>query len=151
MVEFKIVEEVGVVKGINGSLATVSVPKKSSCEGCTLKTCRPADQFMEIEALNPVAARIGQKVRITMKPHTYLRGSIIVYGIPAASLIAGAVVGKELLSSFFPGLDPDTVSALSGVGAFAASFLLIKAWSRRDFGRSDCTPVIEEILNDQTG
>ena len=73
MVKFKTVEEIGFVRSVEGVTATVSVPKKSGCEGCSLKTCKPEEQFMLIEALNPLQARVGQKVRVAMKPYTYLK------------------------------------------------------------------------------
>ena len=146
MVKFEIVEEVGVIKSIKGMFATVSVPRKSACEGCSLKTCRPDDQSMEIEAFNPVDAHVGQKVRIIMKPYAYLRSSVIVYGIPALALVIGAVIGKEFISRYFERPDPDIVSAICGFGAFCISFLGIKLWSRTVGRKGEVKPVIEEIL-----
>ncbi len=148
MVKFKTVEEIGVVRSVEGMVATVSVPKKSGCEGCSLKVCKPEEQSMVIEALNPVKARVGQKVRIVMKPYTYLKGSIIVYGIPALALIAGAVVGKEIFSPYFKRFDPDIVSAVFGLGAFVVSFLLIKLWSAKVNKKVESKPLIEEILDE---
>lgn len=150
MVKFKTVEEIGFVRSVEGVTATVSVPKKSGCEGCSLKTCKPEEQFMLIEALNPLQARVGQKVRVAMKPYTYLKGSMVIYGIPALALIAGAVAGKEFFSPYLKGYDPDIVSAVFGFGAFAVSFILVKLWSGRMSGKAESKPVVEEIL-DETG
>ena len=148
MVKFKIVEEVGFVKSIDGSLATVAIEKKSSCEGCTLKICKPDEQHMEIEALNSVQAAVGQKVKVAMKSYSYLRNSAVVYGIPALFLVLGAVAGKEIISTFFINSDPDIVSAFSGLGAAAISFLCIKLWSLKIGTRRALKPVIEEILEE---
>lgn len=150
MVKFDAVEEVGVIKGIEGIMAVVSIPRKSACEGCSLGICKPDEQYMEIKALNPVHANIGQKVKIVMKSHTYLKSSLIVYGIPALALITGAVIGKEAISNFFVRLDPDIVSAITGFIAFAVSFIAIKVWSSRAGEKIGARPVIEEIL-DETG
>ncbi len=147
MLKFKTVEEVGLIKSIDGMLAIVCVPQKSACEGCTMGICRPENQFMEIEALNPVNAHVGQKVRIVMKPYTYLRGSVVVYGIPALALIIGAVIGKEVFSHFLQELDPDIVSAVFGFGAFIISFAVVKIWSSRISKKTETKPVIEEILD----
>ncbi len=146
MVKFEIVEEIGVIRSVEGLVATVSVQKKSACEGCTLNTCKPGEGSMLIEALNPVEARVGQKVRVVMKPYTYLKGSIIVYGIPALALIAGAVIGKEVVGYYYRNLDPDILSAVFGFGASAVSFLAIKLWSSRMNKKTELKPVIEEIL-----
>jgi sigma-E factor negative regulatory protein RseC len=139
-------EEIGVIKSIEGLVATVSVPKKSACEGCSLGICKPEDQTMEIEALNHVNARVGQKVKLVMKTYTYLKGSIIVYGIPALALIIGAILGKEVFSNYFRETDPDILSAVFGFGAFVISFLFIKLWGGRMREKMESKPVIEEIL-----
>lgn len=139
-------EEVGVIKSIEGVIAKVSVPRKSACEGCRVETCKPGEQTMEIEALNPLKAEVGQKVKVVMKPYSYMKGSIIVYGIPAIALIAGAVLGKEVFSHYFREIDPDIISAIVGFGAFIISFIVIKLWSKRLEKKVELKPVIEEIL-----
>jgi sigma-E factor negative regulatory protein RseC len=148
MVKFKIVEEIGVIRSVEGPVATVSVPKKSACEGCSLNVCKPEEQSLLIEALNPLSARVGQRVRIVMKSYTYLQGSLIVYGIPAFALIAGAIIGKEVFSAHIKNLDPDIVSAIFGSAAFAVSFFAVKLWGRKASRKPGTKPVIEEILSD---
>jgi sigma-E factor negative regulatory protein RseC len=146
MVKFGIVEEVGIIKNIDGMTATVSIPRKSACEGCSFSACKVGEEGMLIEALNPINARVGQKVKIVMKPYTYLKGSAIVYGIPAIALVVGAVLGKEVLSRYFVSTDPDILSAAMGFIAFALSFLFIKIWSKKMAEKENTKPVIEEIL-----
>jgi sigma-E factor negative regulatory protein RseC len=137
--------EIGTVKHIHGITATVSVERKSACEQCAAG-CTLSDSGADIEAVNRVDAKVGQKVRVEIRPYSYLKGSVIVYGLPALALVAGAVAGKELLSGFFPARDPDIVSALAGFGAFAVSFLVVKLWSMRIEKRPGYKPVIEEII-----
>lgn len=139
-------EEIGLINSIDGQTARVTVPRKSACEGCNAGVCKLGTQSMEIEAFNPIKAEVGQKVRITMKPYSYLKGSIVVYGIPALALVIGAVLGKEFFSSYFTGVDPDIVSAFFGFGAFAASFLLVKIWGSKIEKRKELKPIIEEII-----
>lgn len=139
-------EEIGTVKSVAGAFAKVSVPKKSVCEGCTAGMCRPDEQSMEIEAINKVKAKAGQKVRVVVKTYTYLKGSIFVYGIPAIALLTGAVLGKEFFSWYFKNTDPDIISAIFGFGAFALAFLGIKIWSMSAEKKTESKPVIEEIL-----
>lgn len=142
----KVMEEIGIIKDIEGPVAKVSVPRKSACEGCTAGTCKPEEQSMEIEALNHVNASVGQRVRIIVNPYTYLKASIIVYGVPALALIAGAILGKEVFSSYFKELDSDTISAIAGVGAFIMAFIAVKLWSKTLDKKADSKPIIEEIL-----
>lgn len=146
MVNCLVMEEVGTIMSIDGLTAKVTVPRKTACEGCTAGTCKPGKQFMEIAALNPVNARVGQTVRVVMKPYSYLKGVIIVYGIPAIALVIGAILGKEFFSTYFTGTDPDVVSALFGFGAFIIFFLLIKFWSITFEKKQELKPIIEEII-----
>ncbi|NWF97374.1 MAG: SoxR reducing system RseC family protein [Nitrospirae bacterium] len=144
MLKFKIVEEIGTIKFVNGNIATVILPKKNACEGCTMKICKPGQQTMEIKALNAINALPGQKVRVTFKSNLYLKGSIIAYGIPAIALLAGAIAGKEIFSHLIKKYNPDLISAISGFIACFISILFIKLWSLKTNG--NVKPVIEEIL-----
>lgn len=141
------IEEIGIVKSVDGSLARVMVQKKSSCDGCTAGACRPGDQSMEIEAINSIGAREGQRVRISVQTLPYLKGSAIVYGIPAVFLVLGAVLGKEVMPGFIAGIDPDLLSAAFGFAAFAVSFLIVKVWSG-SLSASASRPVIEEVMQE---
>lgn len=141
------VEEIGVVKSVQGVTAMVLVPKKSACEGCTMGACKPEDQGMEIEAFNEAGAKVGQRVRVVVRAYTYMKGTMVVYGLPAVMLVAGAVFGKELMSRMLPGRDPDILSAIFGFAAFLLSFFIIKIWTDRASRKTESRPVIEEILN----
>jgi sigma-E factor negative regulatory protein RseC len=141
-----VVEEIGIVKSIEGVMALVDIPRKSACEGCTAGTCKPEEQFMEIEAFNRAGAVTGQRVRVSVKPYSYMKGSMIVYGLPTIGLVIGAVLGKELMGRIFPGMDPDILSAVFGFGAFALSFILVKVWTNAASKKAETKPVIEEIL-----
>jgi len=140
-------EEIGVVKSTSGVLATVSVERKSACEQCS-EGCRITEGGAEIEAINQAKALKGQKVRVVLRPYSYLKGSIVVYGLPALALILGAVAGKEFFSSLFSSLDPDIVSAIFGFGAFILAFISVKIWSVRIEKEAAYKPVIEEILEE---
>ncbi len=137
-------EEIGIVKATDGVFATVSVETKSACEQCKVG-CKVTDSGAEIEAVNRAKARIGQRVRVELRPYAYLKGSILVYGLPALALIIGAVAGKEFFSSYFK-KDPDIVSAIFGFGAFILAFIGVKLWSMRIEKKIEYKPVIEEII-----
>lgn len=141
------IEEIGTVKSINGMLALVDVPRKSSCEGCSAGTCKPEEKTMEIEALNRAGAAAGQRVRVLINPSAYLKGSMLVYGVPALSLVIGAVFGKEVVSGFYPKTDPDILSAVFGFAAFIVSFVAVKIFAGFSAKKTGSKPVIEEILS----
>lgn len=141
------IEEIGIVKSVEGMTAVVAVAKKSACEGCTMGTCKPEEKSMEIEALNQAGAKAGQRVKVAIKSYTYMRGTMVVYGLPAVGLVAGAVAGKEFMSKIFPAADPDVLSAIFGFAACILSFVFVKIWARKAGTRADARPVVEEILN----
>lgn len=127
-------------------MAIVSIPRKSACEGCTAGTCRQEEQSMEIEAVNQAGAAEGQRVRVAIKSSAYMKGSMVVYGLPAIGLVVGAVLGKEVVSGFFKGVDPDILSAAAGFAVFGITLLIVKLWSNSTGNKVESKPVIEEIL-----
>jgi sigma-E factor negative regulatory protein RseC len=139
-------EEVGSVKSIQGSMATVVVAKKSMCEQCTAGTCLLTEGGAELEALNEAGAEVGQNVRVELKAYSYIKGSMMVYGLPALMLVIGAVVGKEIGPRFM-GLDSDLVSAIFAFGAFALSIVFVKLWSMQAGKKTEYRPVIKEIID----
>ncbi|MFN3740279.1 MAG: SoxR reducing system RseC family protein [Thermodesulfovibrionales bacterium] len=140
-------EETGLVIKIEGNKAFVAVEKKSVCEGCPASSlCKPGDEGSIIEAINEAGAKIGDRVSVSLKAFSYLKGSIIVYGIPTICLIAGAIIGKELLKNLIA-LDPDLLSAIGGLGAFGISFLIVKLLSKKMEKKKEYIPVVERILS----
>jgi sigma-E factor negative regulatory protein RseC len=140
------IEEIGIVTSTEGRTAHVNVPKKSTCEGCTAGTCTTGEQSMEIIAFNKAGAETGQKVKVLIHSSAYMKGAIIVYGIPALALVAGAVFGKEFMPELFIGADPDILSAIFGFGFMGLSFAGVKIWSNLKADKTESGPVIEEIL-----
>jgi sigma-E factor negative regulatory protein RseC len=141
------IEETGIVVQADGVMAKVSVQKRGACEGCTVRgVCETSDDGMEIEALNPVHAQTGQKVKVSIKAQTYLKGTLVVYGLPLIVFIAGVIIGKHIGESYVKTVSSDFVSFIVGFSAFALSFILIKIWSKKAEKKVAYKPVIEEIL-----
>lgn len=138
-------DEIGIVKTVNGVLAKVSVERKSACDSCKAG-CHVTDAGAEIEAFNQAKASVGQKVKISMKAYSYLKGSVLVYGIPALALIVGAIIGKEFFSRYFTQTDSDTVSAIFGFSALILSLVIVKMLAGRMEKKTEYKPVIVEIL-----
>ena len=141
-------EEVGVVTKIDGVTATVIVKKKGACDGCSISgTCEPTEHGMEIEALNTLNAQPGQTVKVSIGAYTYLKSSIIAYGMPLAFFIGGAILGKDLGVKHLVEYNSDLIAAIAGFAGLAVSLLLIKLISGRLATKEEHKPVIEEILS----
>ncbi len=143
------IEETGIVMKTEGVTARVAVQKRGTCEGCAAKgVCETTEGGMEIEALNPVNAKVGQTVKIAMKPSVYLKGTMLVYGVPLAALIGGAIIGKNIGETYFNEISSDLIAAIAGFGALIISFFGIKIWTRNAETKTEHKPVIEEIIKD---
>ncbi|HMK61623.1 MAG TPA: SoxR reducing system RseC family protein [Dissulfurispiraceae bacterium] len=141
-------EETGVVSRLDGAKAFVSVKRQSACDACAAgSVCKVSESGAEIEAFNAVHAEVGDTVKISFKAFTYLKGTILVYGVPAISLVIGAVLGKDVLSGFLPGSDPDILSAISGFSLMIVSFLCVKLLIRKFEKKKELVPVVEEIIS----
>lgn len=141
------IEETGTVSRIDGNMASVLVQKKSACDGCSIEgACKATQAGMEIEALNVVHAKVGQRVKIIMTTGEYLKGTMIVYGIPLIVFIAGAILGKNLGEKHFTDMNSDIIAAAAGFISLVLSLLGVRIWSRRMEAKAEYKPVIEEII-----
>jgi len=141
-------EEVGVVTEIDGVTATVVVKKKGACDGCSISgTCEPTEHGMEIEALNTLNAKPGQTVKVSIGTYTYLKSSILAYGMPLVFFIGGAIAGKDLCEKYLVGYNSDLIAAAAGFAGLAVSLLLIKLISGRLATKEGHKPTIEEIIS----
>jgi sigma-E factor negative regulatory protein RseC len=98
------------------------------------------DEPLELEALNPAGARVGEVVRIEMDSASSLAAYGLAYGIPLVGLITGAVIGA-LLSRRMPRLETLFVAGMGILGAAAGLFFAVR--KGRNF---KATPVITEIF-----
>ena len=141
-------EEVGVVTETDGVTAKVIVKKKGACDGCSIKgTCEPTEKGMEIEALNSINAQPGQTVRVSIGAYTYLKSSMIAYGMPLVFFITGAILGKDMGEKHLAGYDSDLIAAAGGFAALIISLFIVKLISGRAAVKTEYMPNIEEIIN----
>ena len=141
-------EETGIVIRIEGPKAFVSVKRQSACDACAAgSACKVSESGQEIEAFNAVHAEVGDTVKISFKAFTYLKGTLLVYGVPALALVAGAVIGKDFLSAYFPSNDPDILSAIAGFSFMIASLLVVKLLIRKFEKKKELVPVVDEIIS----
>ncbi len=141
-------EETGVVTKTEGITAKILVQKKESvCESCTARgSCEIEETGIEMEALNPVRAEVGQTVKIVMKPQAYLKGAMFVYGLPLVAIISGALLGGHIGKIYFKEVSSDIMAAIFGFGALRITFMFIKMWGKKAEKKGEYRPVIEKIL-----
>ncbi len=141
------IEEEGVVADVIGDIAKVAVLTKSACEQCAQAgVCHPGDQdFME--ASNPLGAKKGQKVKVVVAPQMYLKASIILYGLPMAAFITGAIVSKNLAEKYGNAANSDLWAFIAGTACLLLSFIFIRAYNKKVEKTQKYKPTIVEILS----
>jgi sigma-E factor negative regulatory protein RseC len=140
------IEEEGIVAEIEGDIAKVAIVRKSGCEQCAAAgVCHPGNEEY-MEALNPLNAKKGQKVKIVVAPQVYLKASIILYGIPMASLVAGAIIAKNIALRYSGEPHSDLWAFIAGMSCLVVSFFFIRVYNNKVEKTQTYKPVIVEIL-----
>lgn len=140
------IEEEGIVSEIEGDIARVAILKKSACEQCAASgVCHPGGQDL-MEAANPLGAKKGQKVKVVVAPQVYLKASIILYGIPMAVFIAGAIIAKKIAVQHGIEADSDLWAFIAGMISLVVSFFFIRRYNKKIEKSQQYKPVIVEIL-----
>lgn len=140
-------EEEGVVIGTKDNKALVKTQRSSACTGCVaLEVChRGEGEEMVIETLNPIGAKIGERVKIVIEPGIFLKASFLVYIIPIIFLSLGALAGKGL-SYYFKGDNPTLWAIIGGFSALIGIFIVIFRYNKKIQGDFRYKPTIIEII-----
>jgi sigma-E factor negative regulatory protein RseC len=99
---------------------------------------------MEVEVLNPMGAKEGDRIVVDMPTTSLLKASFLLYIFPIICMIAGAALGIQLAERF--GYNESTLSALTGFGAFCISVAYIKYKGNRLADQQAYRPKIVKIL-----
>jgi sigma-E factor negative regulatory protein RseC len=151
-------QETGTVVELQeNAIAMVLCRKGSACQHCaSVDACHAGHDSGErlVEAHNDINATVGQQVRISISSKTFLRSSFLVYIVPLIALVVCAIIGNAIATSFVADLDPNLISALSGVGGLVVALLVIRQRNQR-LNRDDYMPRIvalelSEDVQDET-
>lgn len=141
------IEEEGIVVDVTGDIAKVSIMAKGACEKCSASAvCHPGEQEY-MEALNPLGAKKGQRVKVVLAPQVYLKASIILYGIPMTVFVAAAILGKNLGLRYGTEASSDLWAFIAGMACMAVSFLFIRMYNKKVEKTPQYKPIIVEMLD----
>ena len=145
------IEEVGTVVELKSKMiAVVMCTKSSLCENCaTNGNCALGedDNTRLIEVHNPLAAEVGEQVRIATTTKSFLQSSFLLYIFPLIALVIGAIAGMLVGESISTGLDPNLLSAIFGVFFMSGSFVILRVGSNV-LNKESYMPKIIEILKE---
>ncbi len=134
--------EQGWVIEADGSMAKIRVGRHADCSSCG--ACASA-QNMVIDALNPLAARPGQRVRFEMKETNILQGAFMVFVMPLLCAALGGFLGGKAGMAW--GWDTTQAAVLGAVLFFVFSLIGVKLYDKAVGKRQNLKPVIVEILS----
>lgn len=139
----------GVVMSIEKNKAKVVLQKHSACGDC--KGCRwgEQDMSMEIEAINPINAKIGDRVEVDMEHQNVLFAAFIAYVIPMFALIAGVFLGNSILGKIGLAEYQEVGSAITGLVATAITYLIIRTKEGSFKSNKKLIPVITQISSEE--
>lgn len=120
-------KQCGVVVSTKGDKAKVSLQRHSACGDC--KGCRwgDDDMKMEIEVVNSINAKAGDRVEVNMENQNVLAAAFIAYMIPLITLIGGVVLGSFILDKIGLVQYKEIGSGIIGLVLTAISYIIIKS------------------------
>jgi sigma-E factor negative regulatory protein RseC len=127
------IEEHARVVRDQGSYAWVEARRRSACEGCASGPgCGVAAlarglwrRPLQFRVLNRVGAREGEDVVVGLSERALVAGSLAVYLVPVASLLACSMLGRGLTAHFTGGVQEGWSV---GAGVLGLVFGLLWTW-----------------------
>jgi sigma-E factor negative regulatory protein RseC len=145
--------ETGRVVAVDSDSLWVETIRQSSCGSCAAqKGCGHSliNRFTDGKRsyirvlpgkLAPAACAVDDQVKISIPEEVIVRGSLLVYMLPLATMLAGAATA----AGFFSG-NQDFLALLGAVGGFIAGICVVRwhAWRHRD--DASLQPTLVEVV-----
>lgn len=141
----------GVVVSAEGDRARVSAALRGLCGTCSqggachLHLSPATDRTDVITVRNLVGARPGETVELDFPGHAELRLSLLVWAVPLAGLVGGAMVG--LLGGSRLGLGEDAGALAGAALGFAAAMFGLRTLDRRATEEGRLMPHVVRVLD----
>jgi len=142
------IEESGVILGLEGGLAVVQTERRSTCGGCRAGgSCATSwlDRLLGrrpvlLKARNGIGAGPGDLVVVGVEESDLLRAAVMAYLVPVLALVLGAILGQALAGVIGSGSDLPVL--LCGAAAFALALLRLRRYSAALEGAQRHRPVV---------
>ena len=137
--------EKGIVTQTGLGTAWVKTLQSEACEGCSsCGTCGAQRPDSEVEVINEVGARVGDRILIDFKTSAFLKVTFMLYIFPIICLTLGAMLGLQVAADY--GYDESACSALLGFAGFFISVFIIRAAGRKMATHRNYRPQITKVL-----
>jgi sigma-E factor negative regulatory protein RseC len=106
-------------------------------------------QAQEVEALNPVNARVGDRIQIAIGSGSLLKAMFLLYLFPIICMLAGGLLGNWAAPGL--SLNPSIVSVLTALASLVLAMLIVRAGGQRMAAKPAYRPHIVRILGRDNG
>lgn len=128
----------GIVTEVTGETAKIRFQRSPQCSHCG--ACLTAGEHeMELELNNPIGAKVGDRVRVSLSPKRVVQASLLAYAIPLVLLITGVWVGSGVSDWFGLAL---------GIAACGISYAILRIVEKRSRDKNRFRPKIDAIVGD---
>ena len=140
------ITEQGVIEKVSGQKAVVRIEKTAACATCQSRdSCREASgKDMVIEVANELGAVEGDRIEISLPSGSFLMLSVLIYILPVAALIAGALAGGPLGRAL--NINLTLCSIAVGFLAMGITFYILKHFDRSARARKEFHPKMTRVL-----
>lgn len=130
------IEQNAIVVSNEAGIAEVEIIRQSSCSACSAQSgCGVSllDRVLgrrpqRLVLTNAIDVRPGEEVVVGIPEGALLKAAVAAYLVPLLGLLAGAIVGKELLGGNSPA---DASPLIFGLGGLALGLLATRVYSRK--------------------
>lgn len=144
------IEEQAIVVEAGDGYAWVETRQRSACGACSASEgCGTAalarlwgERRARVRAISALPLQSGDAVIVGLAEGALLRGALLVYLLPLALLLAGALLGQAAFAG--AGEEPAIVAGAAGLGL---GCLAARVWSRRLRGDGRFQPVVVRRLD----
>ena len=137
--------EKGIVTKLGSGTAWVRTLPSEACAGCSsCGTCNAQREEAEVEVINAVGAKIGDRILIDIKTSAFLKATFLLYVFPIIGLTVGAMLGVQVAGRY--GYDASACSAALGFAAFFLTVAVVRIQGNRMGRQRAYQPQIIKIL-----
>lgn len=131
--------------------AWVKMVRSSACESCSSRdSCKAGEggQTQEVEALNPVNARVGDRIQIAIGSGSLLKAMFLLYLFPVICMLAGGLLGNWLGPRL--SLNSSLLSVIAAVICLVLAMLVVRSGGRHMATQTAYRPHIVRIIGRDT-
>ena len=126
------IEEQARVIGVINGVAEIVTQRPSACGSCAAKQgCGTSmlaawlpHRQLNFHIVNDIDARVGDLVVVGLDERVLQRGSLLLYAVPLAGLLTGAIAGERLFAQF--GWSSELGAVLLGLLGLTVSLGLVR-------------------------